>query len=145
MDLPDGLVSQNELPVERDAVQCRDGRWFMVQLRLAPVKIVAEAATKKEIMAVAETTAELPLWEEHYVHMILVKCVPPKGVFRHPQTSFLVTDGSPRPAKTVPNPDSHVRLKVIPEAAPETPRSAGWREERPSDWKIIVKKLIQKL
>jgi hypothetical protein len=145
MDPPKSLVYQSELPMERDAIQCRDGRWFLVRLRMAPMKVIAEADSRDKILIIARATAELPLWEEHYEGMTLVDCTPPKGVYRHPQTCFLVTDGSPRPAKIAPEPESHVRLKVMPETAPETPRSAEWREERPVSWRRQVKKLIQKL
>jgi hypothetical protein len=145
MDPPNGLIYQSELPFERDAVQCRNGRWVFVKLRRAPTEVLAEADTREKILAVARATAELPLWEEHYEEMTMVDCVPPKGVFRHPQTCFLVTDGSPRKTAPPPEPESHVRMRTAPERAPDTPRSAEWREERPSDWKIRVKKLIRGL
>jgi hypothetical protein len=146
MDPPNGLIYQSELPFERDAVQCQDGKWVLVQLRRSSLKVLAEAGTKKEILELARTMAEMPLWEEHYVGLSLINCVPPKGVYRHPQTCFLVTDGSPVPARTRAEPESHVRLKTIQaEPAPETPRSAGWPEEqRPADWKERVKKIIEK-
>jgi hypothetical protein len=136
VDPLDSLVYQSELPFERDAVQCRDGRWVFVKFRKAPSPVLAEAGTKKEIMELAERMSEMPLWEEHYVGMSMIKCVPPEGVYRHPQTCFLVTDGSPRPSK--PEPESH-------EAAPETPRSAGWQEERPSDWKRVKAAVVRKI
>jgi hypothetical protein len=146
MDPPDGLIYQSELPFERDAVQCRDGKWVFVKLRKAPSSIVAEAGTRKEILELAEASVEMPLWEEHYVGMSMIKCVPPKGVYRHPQTCFLVTDGSPMPGKSRTEPESHVRLKTLQsEPAPETPRSAEWHEEqRPADWKERMKKIIKK-
>jgi len=147
MDPPNGLIYQSELPFERDAVQCQDGKWVFVQLRRTSLT-TAEADTRKEILELASTMAEMPLWEEHYVGLSLIKCVPPKGVYRHPQTCFLVTDGSPAPAKAKAEPESHVRLKTLQcqsKPAPETPRSAGWQEEqRPADWRERVKKIIEK-
>jgi hypothetical protein len=145
MDPPNGLVYQGELPFERDAVQCHSGRWRYVRLRQAPMDVVAESDSKEEVWRLARKLADRPVWEEHYEGMTLVGCVPPKGVYRDPQTCFLVTDGSPRPPKVAPEPDSHVRLKIMPEEAPETPRSAERKEERPVSWRLQVKKLIQKL
>lgn len=145
MGPPNGLVYQNELPFERDAVQCRDGKWYFVRLRHTP-GIVTEADSKEAAMHMATKLSDRPFWEEHYEGMVLVDCIPPQGVFRHPQTCFLVTDGSKREATKIPeHPASHVRLKVRESEPPRTPRSASWPEERTSDWKLKIKKLVDKL
>lgn len=146
MDPLNSLIYQSELPFERDAIQCRNGRWVFIRLRRAPARILAEADTKEEILALARTLAEMPIWEEHYEDMAMVDCIPPKGVYRHPQTCFLVTDGTPRPTQMKPEPESHVRLKVVPidMEPPETPRSAGFQEESPTDWKARVKQILVK-
>lgn len=146
MDPPNGLVYQSELPFERDAVQCVNGKWRYVRLRRAPLDVVAEAPTKEAVWRLARALADRPVWEEHYEGMTLVDCIPPKGVFRHPQTCFLVTDGSPMPPKEVPaHPESHVRMKVAPEQSPQTPRSAAWQEERPTDWRSKMETIVKKI
>lgn len=146
MDPPNGLVYQSELPFERDAVQCVNGSWRYVRLRRAPIDVVAEAPTKEDVWRIARTLADRPVWEEHYEGMKLVDCIPPKGVYRHPQTCFLVTDGSPMPSKDVPAyPDSHVRMKVVPEQPPNTPKSAAWPEEKPADWRSKMEVIVKKI
>lgn len=150
MDPPNGLVYQSELPFERDAVQCLNGKWRFVRLRRAPLDVVAEGGAKEAIWKIARALADGPIWEEHYEGTVLVDCVPPKGVYRHPQTCFLVVDGSPMPGRGAPaHPDSHVRMKVVPEQsleqAPETPRSAAWPEERQTDWRSFKEAVIKKI
>lgn len=143
MEFPASFIYQSELPFERDTVQCRDGKWVFVRYRRAPEEVLARADTREEIWRMARRVTDGPVWEEHYEGMQMVDCIPPKGVFRHPQTCFIVTDGSPRPSKPAPEPESHVRLKAAPEAAPETPRSLNWPEER-TDWKSRVKEAVVK-
>lgn len=150
MDPPSGLVYQSELPFERDAVQCCDGRWKYVRLRRAPIDVVAESDKKEDVWRMARVLADRPVWEEHYEKMVMVDCVPPKGVFRHPKTCFLVTDGTKmsdttRPSKPPTEPESHVRLRVQESEPPPTPKSASWPEEQPTDWKRKIKKLVGKL
>lgn len=145
MGPPDGLVYQGELPFERDAVQCCSGRWRYVRFRKAPAEVF-EAGSKEDAWRIARSLADRPVWEEHYEGLTMIGCTLPPEVFRHPQTCFLVTDGSPRPSKAVPeHPDSHVRLKVKVEPPPETPRSAGWQEERVTDWKRVKDAVVKKI
>lgn len=146
MDPPNGLVYQSELPFERDAVQCINGKWRYVRLRRAPLDLVAESPTKEAVWRIARALSDRPVWEEHYEGTVLVDCVPPKGVFRHPQTCFLVTDGSPMPKREAPaHPESHVRMKVSSETAPQTPRSAAWPEEKPTDWKSFREAVVKRI
>jgi hypothetical protein len=36
-------------------------------------------------------------------------------------------------------------MKVATEAAPETPKSAAWQEERPTDWKSFKEAVVRKI
>ncbi len=148
MDPPEGLIYQSELPFERDAVQCIDGKWRYVRLRKGPVDVVAESSKKDDVVRIARQLSDKGFWEEHYEGMKLVDCVPPKSVFRDPGTCFLVVDGSPRPEKAPSHPESHVRVKkaVTSEPAPETPRSASWDDaERRTDWRAKIRVISKKI
>lgn len=135
-------IGQAELPVERDAVQCRDGTWVFIRYRMSPSKVLLEAKDRETVWKAARVLSQGPIWEERYVGMQLVDCMPPPNVWRRKDTRFLVTDGTPQPTPAPVESGVFLSGKKYEETedAPKTPLSAGVDVK---GWALVKKALAK--
>lgn len=145
------LIYQNELPVERDAIQCRDGTWVFVKYRMEPARVLVQSDNEHVVRAFAALIKDGPVWEERYVKMQLIDCIPPASVWRRRDTGFLVTDGTPKPPipSEAPAAESGVfrkgRAETIIPGPPDTPRLPVSAPVEKSGWTARMKRAAKKI